>query len=74
VTGAGRTAEVVRASGLPIRVHRLDFPTPLHGWAVVQNDVCSGLKESAVCTSTEALFATEDGGANWHDLTPPAQE
>jgi photosystem II stability/assembly factor-like uncharacterized protein len=72
-TAAGQ-AEVVSASGLPVGVNRLDFPTPLHGWAVVQNDVCSGTKESPVCISTEALFATEDGGANWHDLTPPAQE
>ncbi len=74
VTGTGAAAEVLHASGLPVGVNRLDFPTPLHGWAVVQNDVCSGTKESPVCISTEALFATEDGGASWSDLSPPAQE
>lgn len=47
-----------------------DFADPSHGWIVVTAGRCAGFKRG--CAVDQRLLATEDGGRDFADVTPPA--
>lgn len=53
----------------------IQFATPLIGWALVENDQCSGSKTAnpasvRICQPSAHLLLTRDGGKTWVEILP----
>ena len=65
-------------TGLPAGTVNLDFVSPDQGWALVQENLCSGDKIQGyqpeatpfTCSIKTRLFWTEDGGLQWVEISP----
>jgi photosystem II stability/assembly factor-like uncharacterized protein len=66
---SGTATGTVTPSGLPAdsSVLEVSFSDPSDGWAVVAASTCPDSKSS--CTTSQALYATADGGQSWSRLT-----
>lgn len=74
-------ARSVTAMGLPPGTVSIDFISDQNGWALVQEGTCKGHKnaygeayrtdqEPFVCSQTTRIFATQDAGMSWYDISP----
>jgi photosystem II stability/assembly factor-like uncharacterized protein len=72
--------EMTATTGLPRGVIQLDFVTSEVGWALIQDNQCSGekisgdyLEPDAVaysCSTDTQLYQTNDGGVRWYEVKP----
>jgi photosystem II stability/assembly factor-like uncharacterized protein len=72
--------EMTATTGLPRGVIQLDFVTSKVGWALIQDNQCSGekisgdyLEPDAVaysCSTDTQLYQTNDGGVRWYEVKP----
>jgi hypothetical protein len=69
------------AGTLPGGVNSLSFLDERSGWALVQESSCQGVKQAGfasiqtdlqpfTCRIHTRLLSTEDGGLNWHEISP----
>ena len=72
--------ERASTTGLPPGVLKLDYVTSNVGWALIQDNQCSGDKIPGIysqpnamafsCSSDTRLYRTNDGGAQWYEVKP----
>jgi hypothetical protein len=61
------------AALLPEEAVLVRWSDDLHGWAITSSGDCAGEKEAGgrlECVQVWKLLATEDGGAQWREITP----
>jgi photosystem II stability/assembly factor-like uncharacterized protein len=72
--------EITATTGLPPGVIQLDYVTSEIGWALIQDNRCSGEKTSGnysepdavafSCSTDTRLYQTNDGGVRWYEVKP----
>jgi photosystem II stability/assembly factor-like uncharacterized protein len=74
ITGAdgSLSTRLISPQGLPAGVKNINSINAFNAWALTQNGDCSGDKDSAgfQCAQHSQVFATNDGGLSWNEITP----